>query len=858
MADTSLNAELARLRAQGVGLPRHPGRAADALRDGYQTDRNYRQAATRDLHGLSARLGRPITADNYDSPEVQKIISHNTAMSRAMGEGRSLGRRLGSAGGAPDAHASIPRFYDPLEYWDLSGLPWNVADEGHRHKLHKWLRLYYATHYLVPILVDIFTRFPLAGMSMECKDPQLKDFYENLFFDQLNYEDFLVSLGREFWVVGEAFPLASFDEDLGVWEREELINPEDVVIENFPILGSQQLKLAPPDYLKRLAQTKNPAKEYRLLDANYPELIPYLLKGEHIPVSGVLMRQVANKLNDWDDHGTPILLRGLRTLLHEEKLLASQDAIAERLYSPLLLAKLGIMDMGDGQPPWIPGPEELESVRDDLDLALSSDFRLMVHHFGLELESVFGREQMPRLGDDFDRIEKRLMQVFGVNPSLLSAGSGGQPYASSALQAEFMNQILRTFQKMLKDHFRERALVVAEAQGHYDYEQKGQTRVKLFEEIVQYDEDFEKSVIEVPKLLIPTLKFQTLDMRDEATQRQFMQSLRGLGVPISDERLMVGQFDWDPEEEYLKFNKELKTKTIAQQRAKFETYTALTIQGLPVPADLKAEVESVLQPAGQPAAGTPMGGQQPPMPGGGGSGPAQGPGGIMMPNAPADLMGGGLGPGGIGGAVPGGGAPPAGPIQPGPPGTVPEVSNERRPGLTYNTKTASTALGEGDWWSVAEELVTDHEFSPNWVGREIRARLIREGAAEDQAEGVVEKWLSYVLTGNEPVDDVAEIDTSDEPGTLLESEVKVEPEVPVEEWELNQGQELREAEGDLPTRITHVGKRDVKYKVDPKKKYSIVDPEAEPLTGETSESAEQIGSRTDPEPGSGEDSGGRD
>jgi hypothetical protein len=57
--------------------------------------------------------------------------------------------------------------------------------------------------------------------------------------------------------------------------------------------------------------------------------------------------------------------------LHEEKLLASQDAIAERLFTPITLAKLGIMDMGDGQPPWIPGPEELESVRDDLDLALS-------------------------------------------------------------------------------------------------------------------------------------------------------------------------------------------------------------------------------------------------------------------------------------------------------------------------------------------------------------------------------------------------------------------------------------------------------------------------------------------------------
>jgi hypothetical protein len=81
-----------------------------------------------------------------------------------------------------------------------------------------------------------------------------------LFFDQLDYPNFLVALGREFWTVGEAFPLGSFDEDLGVWEREELINPEDVVIQNFPLLGSQQLKIVPPDYLKKLAQTKSPPR----------------------------------------------------------------------------------------------------------------------------------------------------------------------------------------------------------------------------------------------------------------------------------------------------------------------------------------------------------------------------------------------------------------------------------------------------------------------------------------------------------------------------------------------------------------------------------------------------------------------
>lgn len=612
-----------------------------------------------------------------DSPNADTLrdIDENTKLMRRMG----AQRRLSSMGGGGDVWAAIPRFYDPMEYWDLSGLPWNMADEGHRHKLHKWLRLFYMTHYLVPILIDIFTRFPLVGMELYCKDQKLADFYEELFFNRLDYPNFLVSLGREFWTVGEAFPLASFDEDLGVWEREELLNPEDVIIKNFPMLGSQQKLIVPPDYLKKLVQEKSPAREYKQLEINFPELIPYLKRNEHIPVSDVLLKQVANKVTPWDDHGTPILLRGLRTLMHEERLLASQDAIAERLYSPLILAKLGIQDMGDGEPPWIPDQDALEAVRDDMDIALSSDFRLMVHHFGLDIVNVFGREQMPRLGDDFDRIERRLMQIFGVNPSLLSAGSATQPYASSALQAEFLNQILRTFQDYLKAHFEERAKVVAEAQEHYDYEMRGQTKIPLFEEVVEYDEHGEKRIVEKPKLLIPELQFQTLDLRDEATERQWMQSLRAMGVPISNKRMMPGA-NFDPADEVDDYNEEIVKQTIAQQEAKMKTYTILRERNLPIPPDLKAEVESALQGGQNPVPG----GQLPGGPGGPGgppTGPTGGPGeAIVMPPAPEGL----LGPTGMGGPVPGGGPPPAAPqgaMGPGGGMTAPPVSMERRPGM---------------------------------------------------------------------------------------------------------------------------------------------------------------------------------
>jgi hypothetical protein len=167
-------------------------------------------------------------------------------------------------------------------------------------------------------------------------------------------------------------------------------------------------------------------------------------------------------------------------------------------------------------------------------------------------------------------------------------------------------------------------------------------------------------------------------------------------------------------------------------------------------------------------------------------------------------------------------------------------------------------VASADLFKMANDQL-DQGVSPNVIGRLMRKELIEDGATPEQAEGHVSSWLEHVFAVSEQDLTEPEVDTEGSPATLPESEVQVEPEVPVEEWELKQGQELREAEGDLPTRITRVGKRDVKYKVDPKKKYSMIDPEAEPLTGETSESeSKQTRSGTDSESTDSADSGGRD
>ena len=211
-----LNAELSRLRKNGLVLPRHSGRAAQSYGEIVTQTRDIQKAAGVDLDNLAYSVGKTITSGNLHSPEVQSMVKENEAKMQAMGQKRDMSYRAQHAGGmrrmgsirrtaasvtpgGTDAQNAIPRFYDPLEYWDLSGLPWNVADEGHRHKLHKWLRLYYATHYLVPTLIDIFTRFPLIGIELESKDAALKDIYEEIFLRNLKYDEFFVGLGREYW-----------------------------------------------------------------------------------------------------------------------------------------------------------------------------------------------------------------------------------------------------------------------------------------------------------------------------------------------------------------------------------------------------------------------------------------------------------------------------------------------------------------------------------------------------------------------------------------------------------------------------------------------------------------------------------
>jgi len=451
--------------------------------------------------------------------------------------------------------------------------------------------------------------FTLDGniLTGNSKDPLIEKFYSEMFLNDLNYEEFLPDLGREFFMVGEVNALAHFNEELGIWSSEEIIDPDMIRVSKSLFVQQERVQLLVKDMVERLRSGPDGAidpdespsermernKEYAELVKYYPEIIKAAAQDDGLDISDALISRIVNRANPNDVRGTPHLMRSFRTLMMEESLNAAQDAVADRLYAPLILATLGLPNLGDGEP-WIPSPADLDDVRDDLQAALAADFKLMVHNLGLQVQNVFGRESVPRFDQDYQRIDSKLLQAWGIGEALIAGGTTGT-YASSALNREVCEQLMFSFQNKIRRHIMKRCEVIAEAQQHYDFELKGGVRRPLYREIVEEDpETGEQYIRRVPKLLLPEIHFSTLNLRDESTERAFIAQLKAAGVPVSD-KMMAVNLPLDFEQELERSANETVQKMVAQAQAMQKVQKLCDAQGLPYPPELATELTATLQ-----------------------------------------------------------------------------------------------------------------------------------------------------------------------------------------------------------------------------------------------------------------------
>ena len=589
--DWSASAELSRMKTAGITGPKNPLTHRIANQD------LLKMAST--PGAMSSMGSSPLLGPTEGRSRLNNLGSSGRLSMEGMAS--TIGRRTAAATGS-DAQWALPKLHDPFEYWRERTWWFNMEDPDEQtRKIRDWARLLYTTHYLVPSLIDIYTRFPLLDVELIHPDKRISDFYNDLFFDGLNYDEFLFDLGREHWTVGEVFAMGSWHDGIGAWEEDEIINPNDVIVAKNRALRTYQYHIKVPQEIKKLIERRDPPQEYAMLMQLYPDVVAWARQDKEIPVSDVIMKQIKFKTNPWSEHGTPILLRAFRMLMLEESLNAAQDAIADRLYSPLILATLGLPDV-DQDGPWIPDAQELQSLRDDLSMAINSDFRLMTYHHGLTIQNAFGRESMPRLDADFARVQTNVMAVFGIGADLLQGGQAGT-YASGALNRELITQMLSTYQHKIERFIRSRMEPVAERQGHYEMRNVGGQMVPIMETVLMVDEETGAEYVEErPKLAIPEVRFRSMNLRDESVERGFLQQLMAAGFPISLSTLAVNiPIDFDDE---IDARKDEKIKTVvAEQQYKKELFNRLMILQLPIPPEYVQEYQAYLAMLENPALG---------------------------------------------------------------------------------------------------------------------------------------------------------------------------------------------------------------------------------------------------------------
>lgn len=506
-------------------------------------------------------------------------------------------RRTRSAGSSTITPATQrPR---SVEYYlDRNTEEYDIETMEGLFRLQDVCRRLYIHHPMVGTAVDIYSKWPLVGMELRSRDEDLAQFYSELFLEDLGYEDFLVDVGREYWTAGEAIPLGAWNETLGIWERDELLRPRDVQVRSSAFLKDPLLMMRLPEEVRTILRSRQPAEQYKALTDSYPELAELSKSGEEFfGVSSHLMKHLRFKADTFFDRGIPIMTRGIRSVLQEEMLNSAQDSIADRLSTPLLMVRLGATATELGtQNPWIPSPDELADFESMLDAAMAADFRVMTTHFGVKAESVFGRESMPNFDNDFDRIAERILQVFGLSKTMLSGAGRGETYAADAMNRDLVTQLMSGYQRMLKRFMRERMLVVAEAQEHFEYEERNGKRYVVTEEVLMVDENGNQTIEERPKLMVPELHLKPMSMKDEAESHREMEALRAAGVPVSLRRRLTNM-EIDLDEEIEASREERIRLAVEEQKTRKETYLALKKEGLPIPEDLltdfapKAEAE---------------------------------------------------------------------------------------------------------------------------------------------------------------------------------------------------------------------------------------------------------------------------
>ena len=348
---------------------------ADVLRTNALKAMNIRSAA-----GTTPSTGVATNAPQRPLPSPR---SYADGGARRLASGVRLGQSL------DNSVMTSPGSYSPFLTIQAQQTP------NARQMEYTYAQWWYTNEPRVAAAIDFYSTFPLSGFSLECGNPYVKEYFDDL-IKKLNLQKWLPLVAHEYYLRGDVFILASLDckhcgglsydkktgepctHDGATWGNLCILNPDR--IEATPAMLGQEptYYYLPNEDMKRVVTTGEPKHIY---DSIPDELKQIIASDQPIYFNDVSLWHLKHGAAPFQNFGQSLVRRCFMTLAYKDKLRQAQWIIAERHILPIKIVKIGDKDRPASD-------EDLEAAQEQLANLANSPLYTIITHDAWDMDFV--------------------------------------------------------------------------------------------------------------------------------------------------------------------------------------------------------------------------------------------------------------------------------------------------------------------------------------------------------------------------------------------------------------------------------------------------------------------------------------
>ncbi len=397
------------------------------------------------------RDGSASPNNDYQSTYNGRVVSSMVKKGQALSSGHSTGFQ-----GTGDTARLGPDTYSPL--W----LDSNMNLPRDRATINAWCRSFYALNPFVHNAINLHSTYPISKLNIKCPNKDIEKFFNDM-IEEIDLMNVCVQMAQEFWLLGEVFPYAEFDESKGKWSRILIQNPDYMIVKRTVVANEPIIMLRPDENLKKIVSSNKPNDIEQRKQLNN-HIIDCVRRNENIPLDNFSVSHLARKISPYEIRGTGLPVCIFRQLMLFDKLRESKYVQASSMINPLTLVKVGT-DAADGLHPTF---ADLEAWREVFAQAeYDKNFKVFTHA-GVNVERVGYGQGIYDISGDITQLIKEIYVGLQVPPVLMDGGAD-TTYANGGVALDVLRQRYMQFRNTMSIWLKRKIFApISKVQGFYD------------------------------------------------------------------------------------------------------------------------------------------------------------------------------------------------------------------------------------------------------------------------------------------------------------------------------------------------------------------------------------------------------